>query len=97
MYTLLMKLLASLKDVIGDDAVIAKNASADSFYSSQGRIDPSFADENGDVVDKMIEAGICTIEMESTMLIHLASCAPDVGKGRIYAAAVSTLNLGILP
>jgi len=50
------------------------NASADSFYSSQGRI-TSFPDHNSKLLEQLtgkIE-GLATLEMESFHLLHLAS------------------------
>lgn len=39
-----------------DRAVVpCTDVTADSFYSSQGRIDPSFADHNSTLVDEIIE------------------------------------------
>ncbi|PPQ71215.1 hypothetical protein CVT24_009996 [Panaeolus cyanescens] len=51
------------------------NASADSFYSSQGR-QTSFPDHNGDLIERL-EASIpdlSTLEMETFHLFHLAAC-----------------------
>ncbi|KAL5524211.1 hypothetical protein ACEPAF_9351 [Sanghuangporus sanghuang] len=56
---------------ITDDAV---NASADSFYSSQGR-QTSFPDHNETLIDDLIKEvpGLATLEMETFHLLHLAS------------------------
>ncbi|KAL5501919.1 hypothetical protein ACEPAH_9180 [Sanghuangporus vaninii] len=56
---------------ITDDAV---NASADSFYSSQGR-QTSFPDHNETLLDDLIKEvpGVATLEMETFYLLHLAS------------------------
>jgi uridine phosphorylase len=50
------------------------DATADSFYSSQGRTDISFGDENETLIDLLRERvpGCETLEMESSMLLHLA-------------------------
>jgi uridine phosphorylase len=78
-----------LYDKLGETMMVNKgiNLSADSFYGSQGRIDPGFVDENskliGDVKERYVDA--MTLEMESfyvsrvilsnyAQLIHLAKC-----------------------
>eukprot|EP01127_Copromyxa_protea_P016468 TRINITY_DN489_c0_g2_i1.p1 TRINITY_DN489_c0_g2~~TRINITY_DN489_c0_g2_i1.p1 ORF type:complete len:300 (+),score=73.03 TRINITY_DN489_c0_g2_i1:324-1223(+) len=50
------------------------DVTADSFYSSQGRIDPSFADHNETLIDEMIELypDIGCFQMETYQLCHLA-------------------------
>ncbi|KAJ3574597.1 hypothetical protein NP233_g1667 [Leucocoprinus birnbaumii] len=51
------------------------NASADSFYSSQGR-QTSFPDHNSDLIEQLqaSTADLATLEMETFHLYHLASC-----------------------
>ena len=53
------------------------NASADSFYSSQGRIDPSFADTNTTLLQNIIDRvpNVTTLEMETHQLFFLAHLA----------------------
>ncbi|EGF76492.1 hypothetical protein BATDEDRAFT_37549 [Batrachochytrium dendrobatidis JAM81] len=71
-------LYSSLSDCLGKDAVITGlNATADSFYSSQGRQDPGFNDHNSDLIDTIRKKypNCETLEMESHMLLHLARCA----------------------
>jgi uridine phosphorylase len=53
------------------------NATADSFYSSQGRTDPGFNDHNAELVDQLVAKypQLCTLEMETFQLMHLAHCA----------------------
>jgi len=55
------------------------NASADSFYGSQGRLTPHFADDNEGLIDRLLEVhpDTCIIEMESAHMMHLAECATD--------------------
>jgi len=67
------------------------NATADSFYSSQGRIDPGFIDHNVELVDQLVAKypQMCTLEMESFQLFHLAQCAKK--KDIRVAAAVMVL------
>ncbi|KAI0770893.1 purine and uridine phosphorylase [Trametes elegans] len=51
------------------------NASADSFYSSQGR-QTSFPDHNADLIDRLMSAhaDLATFEMETFHILHLAAC-----------------------
>ncbi|PWN50955.1 purine and uridine phosphorylase [Violaceomyces palustris] len=53
------------------------NASADSFYSSQGRQDPTFVDENSNLIETVRERrpGTATLEMETFLINHLAESA----------------------
>jgi len=50
------------------------NASADSFYSSQGRLDPTFDDDNQSLIDEICNrySNFITLEMETFQLFHLA-------------------------
>ncbi|CAM9311028.1 unnamed protein product [Scytosiphon promiscuus] len=64
------------------------NASADSFYSSQGRLDPSFGDRNEDLVPTLLarHPSVGSFEMETFQLLHLARlCRKDT----IRASAAS--------
>ncbi|TKY84574.1 hypothetical protein EX895_006476 [Sporisorium graminicola] len=81
------------------------NASADSFYGSQGRIDPAFVDANANLIDVIKERrpGVATLEMETFVLNHLAAAANDaidlaeksghepVHKGKIRTGAVQMI------
>ncbi|KNZ71611.1 Purine nucleoside phosphorylase deoD-type, partial [Termitomyces sp. J132] len=65
------------------------NASADSFYSSQGR-HTSFPDHNEHLIDKLQAStpGLVTLEMETFHLYHLAVC----WRGRQAATRMSPLT-----
>ncbi|KAH6578845.1 hypothetical protein BASA50_000231 [Batrachochytrium salamandrivorans] len=85
------ELMNSLCKCLGEESVLSGlNATADSFYSSQGRQDPGFNDYNSDLIEVIRKKypNCETLEMESHMLLHLARCAtfksPDAG---IRAAA----------
>ena len=61
------------------------NVTADSFYSSQGRVTPQFWDDNQDLIARIhkMYPDAQSLEMETFVLFHLAaSCRKD----RIYAA-----------
>ena len=68
------------------------NITADSFYSSQGRIDANFFDENDRLVNDLSAsyANAKSMEMESFQLLHLAHCssAPIIAA----AAAIVVAN-----
>ena len=75
-----------LRKVIAPKKVInGLNVTAESFYSSQGRIDDSFDDNNLQVIDTILSKypSALTLEMESFMLLHLAKCC----RIPIYATA----------
>lgn len=65
----------------GVGTVISDGLNADgcSFYSSQGRKDPAFWDDNDTVIKRALEAHPETVslEMETSMLFHLAECARE--------------------
>ncbi|KAJ3014809.1 UNVERIFIED_CONTAM: hypothetical protein HDU68_000124, partial [Siphonaria sp. JEL0065] len=60
------------------------NVSADSFYSSQGRQDPRFADENKNLIETIQKRypNAATLEMESFLLLHLAACSGQKADGK---------------
>ncbi|CAG8611719.1 4465_t:CDS:2, partial [Racocetra fulgida] len=69
------------KVIYGDKEIctLGLNATCDSFYSSQGRLDENFVDNN-----KELFKSICTkypdvesLEMETFMLFYLAKCSTD--------------------
>ncbi len=65
------------------------NVTADSFYSSQGRLDDNFYDFNAGLLDNYVCArypNAASMEMETFSLFHLAVCAR---KSPIFAAAAS--------
>ncbi|GAA5938824.1 nucleoside phosphorylase [Sporobolomyces koalae] len=70
------------------------HASADCFYSSQGRIDSNFQDDNDNLISTLLERNpeCSSLEMETAHLLHLASIAsPNVP---IRAAAVHMVFAG---
>jgi len=71
------KALHVAKPPSSESAVLAGtvNASADSFYSSQGR-QTSFPDHNADLIERLQASteNITTLEMETFHLYHLAAC-----------------------
>ena len=69
---------ARLVEALGAEVVVeGTNVTADSFYSTQGRIDPNFDDANHSVVETIRAAypDAKSLEMESFMLLHLAKCS----------------------
>jgi uridine phosphorylase len=72
------------KQVLGRRVVACSDATADSFYSSQGRIDKNFADHNDTLIDDIVtlDPEVGSIQMETFHLYHLARLS-----GTISAAA----------
>ena len=82
-----------LKADLGDDIVVSgSNVTADSFYSSQGRIDDRFHDDNVGLLQKIHEKypTANSLEMESFVLFHLAKvCIKPI---KATAAAIIVAN-----
>ncbi|KAF9582582.1 hypothetical protein BGW38_011010 [Lunasporangiospora selenospora] len=72
------------------------NATADSFYSSQGRQDMNFEDVNQDLFDELVkhDASTSTLEMETFMLYHLAKSSTTAPLKRKDEAQVSSIKAG---
>eukprot|EP01117_Protostelium_nocturnum_P011406 TRINITY_DN4137_c0_g1_i1.p1 TRINITY_DN4137_c0_g1~~TRINITY_DN4137_c0_g1_i1.p1 ORF type:complete len:302 (-),score=98.48 TRINITY_DN4137_c0_g1_i1:29-934(-) len=66
-------------------------ATADSFYSSQGRTDPHFEDYNEELVDHCMqkEPNLYTLEMETFHLFDLARCSFGVIKASAAAIVLA--------
>ncbi|KAL9559395.1 hypothetical protein MBANPS3_000470 [Mucor bainieri] len=69
-------------DYVGPVLTGGLNADGCSFYSSQGRLDPDFWDDNESLLKEVVMNYPKThsIEMETSMLFHLARCARDPAK-----------------
>ena len=89
-----------MTSVFGEDGVaLGLNATADSFYSSQGRRDPNFNDANEHLIDEIIMAhpNAITLEMETFTLLHLSQSTvsnpqdSDKGKSRAIRSAAATM------
>jgi len=79
------RLAANIRE-LGGDVATGLNASADSFYSSQGRsVSGMFNDRNEDLVDRLVAAGVHTLEMETFHLLDLAR----VSGGNVIASAMA--------
>lgn len=81
--TLTKELVASLeKFATGAKGVVqGPSASAESFYSSQGRVDTNFYDHNSELVDGVVSVhpDLICFEMETHQLFHLArTCAKPI-------------------
>ena len=69
-------LVCNLRDTVGKDKVKqVMNCSADSFYCSEGRIDPNFIDLNDTLIDDLRAKfpDVVSLEMESFALLSLAT------------------------
>ncbi|EGG04899.1 uncharacterized protein MELLADRAFT_37196 [Melampsora larici-populina 98AG31] len=71
------ELSRSSKDIIGPIESNTLHAAGDSFYSSQGRLDPNFLDQNQDLIQTLHSKypKLVTLEMETPHLFHLAAIA----------------------
>jgi uridine phosphorylase len=71
--------------------VDATDATADTFYGSQGRSDPNFADKNANLIDKIMQTypQTASLQMETYFLFHLAklNAYTDPKDGGISVAA----------
>lgn len=86
-------LVSNLKTILGDDQVLTGlNCTADSFYSSQGRLDPAFADQNTTLIATLQSQypTATTLEMETYILYHLSeiTTSPET---RIHTSAVTMI------
>ena len=73
------------------DVVEGLNASADSFYDAQGRVDANFRDGNGNVLERLRALGVASVEMESFYLLHLAAHGANM---RAATCAIVAANRG---
>ena len=80
--------------VFGRDGVaLGLNATADSFYSSQGRKDPNFNDANDHVIESVLRTypDAITLDMESLTLFHLARFSLHHDKNSSIKSAAATM------
>lgn len=84
-----------LKRSMEDAGVVVNsgiNATADSFYCSQGRLEDAFVDHNdGLLANLRTNYNIRTLDMETFHLFHLAKCATKVADQSIKSAAVKII------
>ena len=77
-------ILREMKDAMAGiedgNVVEALNVTADSFYSSQGRLDPKYDDRNQEIIDNVCKAhpDAASMEMESFHLFDLARCNEEL-------------------
>jgi len=74
---------------MGAKFVKGLNASSDTYYGSQGRKTNDFADNCDSLIEELMEAHpkICSFEMETFHLLHMAACSG--GTLRASAAAIA--------
>ncbi len=88
---------SELAAALGEKTIICgTNVTAESFYSSQGRIDSKFDDENAGIFD-LIRASYptaTTLEMETFQLLHLAKCSKESIKASAAAIVVANRPTG---
>lgn len=82
---------------LGSEKVVqGMNCTAESFYSSQGRIDPNFDDNNHEIIDKLLQRypDAKSLEMETFILLHLAKCSKISIKATAAAIVVANRPTG---
>ncbi|KAJ3092951.1 hypothetical protein HK102_000045 [Quaeritorhiza haematococci] len=82
-------LVKKVQHQIGNDNVVTGiDATADSFYASQGRYDPNFEDGNSELLTaiKAKYPEVQTLEMETFTLFHLANCSEKKTGHKIHVA-----------
>lgn len=72
------------------------NATACSFYSSQGRLDPNFDDRNENLHENLMKKhpNVATMEMETFHLLDLARCSRNSIKASAAVIVVANRPLG---
>jgi len=86
--TLSALVMQHLATSLGAETILpGTNVTAESFYSSQGRIYEKFEDHNSTIVAAVLERypTAKTLEMETFQLLHLARCCNDP----VYASAAA--------
>lgn len=87
----------SLAEQLGAEKVqTGVNVTAESFYSSQGRIDADFDDLNSDITSLLLNKypGARSLEMESFWLLHLALCSKVSIKATAAAIVIANRPTG---
>lgn len=86
-----------LKDQLNEDngmVVTGINATADTFYASQGRLGSYFNDHNDDLMQNLMEKhpNFVSLEMETFQLLHLANQAIPENSIRAAASVIIIAN-----
>ena len=88
-------ILENMKEIIGEENVKeGGNCSADSFYGSEGRNDPNFADFNDDLIDTLAEQfpACSSLEMETFKLLSLGVESHEDHKIYACGAAIGLID-----
>lgn len=73
----------------GEPFSVGENATADSFYSSQGRLENGIVDSSAGMLEILRdEYNVRTLEMETFQLFHLAECCKIESSRSIQASAM---------
>jgi hypothetical protein len=85
------QLQENLTDQFKDHILEGINITADSFYSSQGRHDPNFYDDNESLLNQIKDKypAARSVEMETYQLFHLS--LPTCSKTPIFSTAASII------
>jgi len=82
------QLVSNLQKFVPDRLIVeGLNATADTFYSSQGRIDSSFNDHNETLIDTLVKKfpNVVSLEMETFHLLDLSQIS-NKSNGLIYSS-----------
>ncbi|KAI8462564.1 MAG: nucleoside phosphorylase domain-containing protein [Monoraphidium minutum] len=85
-------LAAACEREVGPDRVVCGlDATADSFYGSQGRTGGPFDDGNESLIDELLAARpeLISLEMETFQLLHLAACSGGSVVGAAFCIALA--------
>jgi len=86
-----------LQEAVKDEkVVVCGDATADSFYSSQGRTDPNFNDHNRELIDVLTakHTDIGTLQMETFMMYFLSSICKQQIASSACAIVLAQRNSG---
>jgi uridine phosphorylase len=87
------ELVATMCNVLtrhGEKYFTVKNATCDSFYSSQGRMSSTFLDMNANMADALANPpyNVHTMDMETFYLYHLGNLVQETSTGKIFTADI---------
>jgi len=83
------QLISNLTETVQGKVIPGLNATADSFYSSQGRTGTYFEDHNTKLIEEMTaKERVTTLEMETFHLFDLARCANNRMPIKVSAATI---------
>eukprot|EP01126_Amoeba_proteus_P000753 TRINITY_DN10216_c0_g1_i10.p1 TRINITY_DN10216_c0_g1~~TRINITY_DN10216_c0_g1_i10.p1 ORF type:complete len:227 (-),score=33.30 TRINITY_DN10216_c0_g1_i10:142-822(-) len=88
--------LKSELEKVTDSVVLGRDLTSDSFYSSQGRVDPSFDDHNSTLIDEIMQTHptMACFQMETYHLCHLARISSGIIRGTAACIVLAQRQTG---